>query len=313
MDDAPSWDLYRAFVAVLREGSLSAAARALGLTQPTLGRQVAALEEALGLPLFTRSQHGLTPTEAALELRPYAEALQASADALQRAASGGGSEIRGAVRVTASEVVGAEVLPPILARLRETHPGLTIELVLSNRQQDLLRRDADIAVRMVRPAQDALVARRIGAIELGLYGHRSYLDRHGLPLTIDDLRHHAVIGFDQETAVIRSLRAAGLPLSREMFALRTDNDLAAIAALRAGFGIGACQVGLARRDRTLVRVLAESFAFRLETWVAMHEDLRASRRCRVVFDALVAGMADYCAMASGVDGRTNQPVDAGAA
>src|SRR6185436_16477341 len=219
MEREPGWDLYRSFVAVLREGSLSAAARALGLTQPTLGRQVAALEAALGLPLFTRSQHGLMPTEAALELRPYAEALQASADALRRAASGGGSEIRGAVRVTASEVIGAEVLPPILARLREAHPGLTIELVLSNRQQDLLRRDADIAVRMVRPAQDALVARRIGEIELGLYGHISYVERHGVPLTIDDLGQHAVIGFDQETAVVRSLRAAGLPLSREMFAL----------------------------------------------------------------------------------------------
>jgi DNA-binding transcriptional LysR family regulator len=300
MDHAPSWDLYRSFVAVLREGSLSAAARALGLTQPTLGRQVAALEAALGLPLFTRSQHGLMPTEAALELRPYAEALQASADALRRAASGGGSEIRGAVRVTASEVIGAEVLPPILARLREAHPALTIELVLSNRQQDLLRRDADIAVRMVRPAQDALVARRIGEIELGLYGHISYVERHGVPQTLDDLGQHAVIGFDQETAVIRSLRAAGLPLSREMFALRTDNDLAGLAALRAGFGIGACQVGLARRDRTLVRVLTQAFAFSLETWVAMHEDLRASRRCRVVFDALVAGMTDYCATACDV-------------
>lgn len=196
----PGWDLYRSFLAVLREGSLSGAARALGLTQPTLGRHVEALEQTLGLALFTRSGHGLMPTEAALELRPHAEALAASAAALLRAASGRGAGTRGTVRITASEVVGAEVLPPILARLRREHPELVVELVLSNRTEDLLRRDADIAVRMVRPAQEALVARRLGVVELGLHAHQRYLDRCGAPAVLDDLRAHALIGFDRETA-----------------------------------------------------------------------------------------------------------------
>ncbi|HYZ64439.1 MAG TPA: LysR family transcriptional regulator [Acetobacteraceae bacterium] len=293
----PGWDLYRSFLAVLREGSLSGAARALGLTQPTIGRHIEALEQALGLPLFTRSGHGFAPTEAALELRPHAEALAASAAALLRAASGQGSGTRGVVRITASEVVGAEVLPPILARLQQEHRGLVIELVLSNRTEDLLRRDADIAVRMVRPVQEALVARRLGEIELGLHAHQHYLDRCGVPAILDDLRAHPLIGFDQENAFIRDLRARGIALHRGMFTLRTDSDLAQLAAIRTGCGIGVCQVGLAQRDAQLVRVLPTAFSVKLETWLAMHEDLRASRRCRVAYDALAAGLSDYIASA----------------
>ena len=189
------------------------------------------------------------------------------------------------------------MLPPILAELRSAHPRLVIELVLSNRTEDLLRRDADIAVRMVPPVQQALLARRIGDIALGLYAHRSYLDRHGTPVSLTELHEHALIGFDQETPSVRSLRSQGLALTREMFALRTDSDLAKVAAVRAGFGIGVCQVGLARRDPHLVRVLPDGFAHALETWVVMHEDLRATRSCRVVFDALAAGLRAYVASA----------------
>jgi len=155
------WELYRTFLGVLREGSLSGAARALGITQPTAGRHVAALEDALGTVLFTRSQTGLLPTEVALALRTHAEAMESTAASLERAASSQGEGVRGVVRVSASEVVCAEVLPPIVARLRETHPALKVELVSTNRVQDLLRREADIAVRMVRPRQEQLVARRI--------------------------------------------------------------------------------------------------------------------------------------------------------
>ncbi|MGB7479897.1 MAG: LysR substrate-binding domain-containing protein, partial [Burkholderiaceae bacterium] len=218
----------------------------------------------------------------------------ATAGALLRAAASHGDGVRGTVRITASEVVGVEVLPPILAALRQAHPELVIELALSNRIDDLLRRDADIAVRMLRPAQEALVARRIGVIELGLHARRDYLARHGTPSGWDDLRNgHALIGFDQETASIRSLRPKFGMLGRGDFALRADSDLAQLAAIRAGFGIGICQVGLARRDAALVRVLPQSFSLPLETWLAMHEDLRDSPRCRVVFAALGTGLADY--------------------
>ena len=289
---SPDWSLYRSFLSVLRTGSLSAAAREEGLTQPTVGRHVDSLEKALGVALFTRSQHGLSPTEAALELRPYAESLEATAAALVRAAVGRAGT-RGTVRVTASEVVGAEVLPSILAKLHEAHPELVIELVLSNRTEDLLRREADIAVRMVRPTQQALVVRHVGDVELGLHARRDYLERRGTPSNVADLRGHSLIGFDHENAFVRSVRERGFALERGMFALRSDSDLAQLAALRAGFGIGVCQVGLARRSADLVRLLPKSFSFKLEVWLAMHADLRSSARCRVVADALAAGLAAY--------------------
>ncbi len=291
----PGWDLYRSFLAVLREGSLSAAARSLGLTQPTLARHVAALESAVGRALFLRSQRGLEPTDAALALVPQAEALEATAAALWRTASGLGDAVRGTVRITASEVVGARLLPPILTELRARHPELIVELVLSNSVHNLLNRDADIAVRMVEPDQQALVVRRIGAISVGLHARRDYLERHGTPTGLEDLARHSLIGFDRETPVIRSMMRRVPAMAGLRYALRTDSDLAQLAAVEAGFGIGACQVPLARRIGGLVRVLPELVDLPLGVWVAMHEDLRTTPRCRAVFDALAAGLADWAA------------------
>lgn len=292
---SPDWALYRAFLAVVEAGSLSGAARGLGLTQPTVGRQIEALEQALGGPaLFTRSPSGLRPTEAALALRPHAEAMAAAAEALLRTASGAADQARGVVRVTTSQVMGAEVLPKILARFHEDHPAIAIELVLSDRQEDLLRRDADIAVRMARPTQAALTARRIGAVPVGLFAHRRYIERHGEPAALDQAGLSA-IGFDRNLEMLSALRALDIRLDREMFALRSNSDLAQMAALRAGFGVGACQYGIARRDPNLVPVLVDSFRFDLECWVAMHEDLKGSLRMRLMFDALVEELKDYVA------------------
>jgi DNA-binding transcriptional LysR family regulator len=291
----PDWTLYRTLLAVLEEGSLSGAARALGSTQPTVGRQLAALERALAQKLFTRSQSGLAPTEAALAIRPYAEALGATAAALRRAATGSGAEPRGRVRISASEIVGAEVLPPILATLRDAHPGLAIELMLSNRVHDLLHRDADIAVRMMRPTQNALLARRIGTVAIGLHAHRRYLERHGTPATPAALEGHALIGYDREPAYVRGLGRDKVPVRREMFALASDSDIAQLAAIRAGFGIGFCQVPLGRRDPDLRRLFAAQVDFGFEVWVVMHEDLGTVPRCRAAFDALVEGLLCYLA------------------
>lgn len=291
----PGWELYRTFLGVLEAGSQSGAARALGVAQPTVGRHIEALEQALGQVLFTRSPSGYLPTEAALALQPYAQALQAAAAALLRAAAGQGEGVRGTVRISASEVVGVELLPPILATLRREQPQLSIELSLSNQVEDLLRHEADIAVRMLRPTQEALLARRVGAIELGLHARADYLERSGTPQSLQALidEGHALIGFDRETAFIRSQRGVLGPVQRQHFALRADSDLAQLAAVRAGLGLGICQVPLARRDPALRRVLAQDFAPRLDTWVVMHEDLRASRPCKTVFDALVAGLDAY--------------------
>jgi len=289
------WELYRSFLGVLREGSLSGAARRLGITQPTVGRHVAALEKALGVALFTRSQTGLLPTEVALALQGHAEAMESTAAALERAATSQGEGVRGVVRVSASEVVGVEVLPPILAGLRERHPALKVELVSTNRMQDLLRREADIAVRMVRPKQEQLVARRIGAIELGFHAHRDYLARHGTPRRLEELAGHSIIGYDQLPAFARGAVRSLKGFEREAFSLRTDSDLAQLALIRAGAGIGVCQVGVAPPGGVLRRVLPRAFSLKLETWVTMHEDLRASPRCRAAFDALVEGLQRYAA------------------
>ena len=292
---SPDWDLYRTFLAVLNTGSLSSAARALDLSQPTVGRHVESLEEALGgQALFTRSPGGLQPTEAALALRLHAEAMEAAAQALIRTASGEAASLRGVVRVTASDIVGAEVLPPILTRFHETHPEVSVELVLSNRQEDRLRREADIAVRMARPTQAALTALRIGSAPVNLYAHRRYLERHGIPKSLTEAGHSA-IGFDRDLQTQRALENLQLPLSREFFAFRSDSDLAQLAALRAGFGIGACQRGIARRDPNLVPVLEDAFRFDMEIWIAMHEDLKTNRRMRAMFDALAEGLRSYLA------------------
>ena len=294
-DTEPNWEWYRSFVSVLETGSLSAAGRAMGLTQPTVGRHIDSLEA--GLKLFTRSFEGFAPTDAALELRPYAASLATTAAALRRVASSHGDGVRGTVRLTASEVVAVEVLPPILAALRRQHPALVIELVLSNAVDDLLRREADIAVRMVAPKQDALVAQRVGAIGLGLHAHERYLAEHGTPRSMAQLRRHTLIGFDTESPLVRKLQAHYPAFTRGAFGLRTDSDLAHLAAVRAGYGIGICQLPLGRRDPALVRVLPREFAPVMDTWVAMHEDLRDSARCAVTFAALAAGLREYMAAA----------------
>lgn len=283
------WDLYRTFLHVLNAQSLSGAARSLGLTQPTVGRHVFELESGLGLALFTRSQAGLQPTDAALQLRSQLEEMQHAAASIERSAHGHNA-VRGAVRISASEVVGVEILPTILAPLQTRFPELAIELVLSDAVQDLLGREVDIAVRMTQPQQDLLLAQRVGEVELGFYAHKDYLAARGEPKTLAELTGHSLIGFDKETPF---LRAAGIKLGgwrREEFAYRCDSNLAQMAMVRAGAGIGAYQVGLAVREMNLVRVLDREMNMTMTTWVTMHSDLRHSARCKTVFDVLVGGL-----------------------
>jgi DNA-binding transcriptional LysR family regulator len=294
MAQEPDWNLWRSFLAVMETGSLSAAARSLGLAQPTLGRHIEALQAALGgAPLFTRSPGGLRPTRAAEALAPQAQAMAAAARTLLRTASGEAQAVAGTIRLTASEIMAAEVLPPILTDFREAWPAVDLELVASNRLEDLLRRDVDIAVRMARPAQDALLARRIGAVPALFYAHRRYLQRHGEPQTLDDLRRHALIGYDRTRPMERATEMFDFPITPDLFALRTDSELTHLALLRAGFGVSAAQRRIAERDPNLVPILAEAFSFELEVWVVMHEDLRGDRRMRLLFDHLAEGLKAY--------------------
>jgi DNA-binding transcriptional LysR family regulator len=294
LDSGVDWERQRAFLAVMREGSLSAAARRLGVAQPTVRRRIEELEAEIGTPLFTRSPSGLLPTERAHMLNEHASAMAMAADAFVRAASGDAHDVAGTVRISASDVISVEVLPSILADLMRAHPALVIELSPSNRNEDLLRRQADVAVRMVAPQQEALVARRIGAVPLGLHAHPDYLACAGTPAGIGELTRHRLIGVESDSPVLRALQDKGFAIRREDFGFRSDFDLAQLAAIRAGLGIGICQTGLGVRDG-LVRLLPKALAFDLETWVVCHEDLRNVARVRAVFDALVAGLRAYIA------------------
>jgi DNA-binding transcriptional LysR family regulator len=286
------WDLFQSLHAVLEAGTLSAAARLRGLTQPTLGRHIETLEQRLGSPLFLRSPRGLQPTDLAIELKPHLHDMAAAASAAVRDASGSADSLTGSIRITASELVGAEVLPPILTDFREAHPGIVIELMMSDILDDLSRREADIAVRMAPPTQNALVAKKVGEVQLGFYAAPRYLDRHGAPGGMSDLEDHTIIGFDGPARSIKDLAGMAIPVSRETFDFRSDSDLAQLAVMRAGFGIGVCQPTIARRHG-LVRVMPNVVVFQLGVWIVMHENLRGSRRMRLMFDHLVEGVTAY--------------------
>jgi DNA-binding transcriptional LysR family regulator len=218
--------------------------------------------------------------------------MASAASALRRAASGEAQELRGSVRITASEAIGTEVLPGILAAFRELYPGIVVEVVVSNRTQDLLRREADIAIRNVRPAQGALITRKVGVLQVGLHAHPSYLKAHGEPHTVEQLRKHPLIGFDKEASMAPA--NAPIPVTRELFSFRCDDEIVQYAAVRAGFGLGVCQVALAKRDG-LVRVLPDDVAFHFGVWVVMHRDLKTHRRVRVMFDHLVRRLQKHIA------------------
>jgi DNA-binding transcriptional LysR family regulator len=294
---SPDWDLLQSLHAVLEAGSFSAAAKLRRLTQPTLGRHIDQLERQLGSPLFLRSPRGLQPTDLALSFQPHLTDMAAAAAAAARDASDAAGGETGVVRLTVSDNIGAEVLPPMLARFREAHPGIDVELVLSNRNEDLSRRDADIAVRMARPTQNSLVAKKVGVLELGFHATPEYLERYGTPVTIADLRNHALIGRDRDVPDLSgspAIAASGLLYGRDLFSLRTDNDLAQLAAIRAGYGIGVCQLQIGRRYG-FHRVLADDFRMMLEVWICMHETLRSSARMRLMFDHLAKELGAYAA------------------
>lgn len=305
--DHISWDHYRTFLAVLETGSLSGAARSLGLTQPTAGRHVEALEEAFGAPLFLRTPQGLLPTEKALAMKGHARSMSAMSAALARIASGDMEEVRGTVRISASEVIAVETLPAILAKLHDANPALEIELSASDAVEDLLQQEADIAIRMVRPSQSALLSRRIGKITLGFHAHRRYLDRHGIPASLAELPNHRLIGFDRQLAYIRDILKERPDLAGIGFDFRADSNLVQLAAIRAGLGIGMCQHAFAARDPELVEVLPGTLEIALETFVVMHENLKTVPRFRATFDALVQGLDDWMRLPKQISPRETQP------
>ncbi|MEO9077869.1 MAG: LysR family transcriptional regulator [Rhodanobacter sp.] len=293
MSNLISWDHQRAFLAVLEEGSLSAAARRLGVSQPTVRGWIAALENALNTTLFTRSVSGLTPTENARALVESARAMALASEVFLRTATASPGEIAGAVRLSVSETMGIEVIPSMLAALKVKHPRITIELAVTNKSADLLGQEVDIAVRNFSPQQDALVAKKVGAVPVGFFASTDYLDRRGWPQTMDDLAEHDIIGPDRHPND-RQLGSATMPgLSAACYVLRTDSHPARIAAARAGLGITVAQVPIGTRDSRLRRVLPEATVMTLDVWIATHEDLRNVAKIRAVFDHLVSTFTDF--------------------
>jgi len=288
MNNNFDWSLIRSFLAALDHGSLLGAARALGATQPTLGRHIAELETELGVVLFERTGRGLLPTETALRLAESARAMEDGANQLARSVSGAQKSVSGTVRITASQPVACFVMPPVLAQMRAALPEVQVELVSSNEVSNLLRREADIALRMVQPDQSTLVAKRIGKVTLGVYAHRDYLRRRGTPRQVADLLGHELIGNDRDQTLLRGFASFGYPVPREAFAFRTDDLIAYWEAVRAGLGVGFLADYLARGDNRLAPLLPMLKIPPLPIWLTVHREIRTSPRIRAVYDFLAA-------------------------
>jgi DNA-binding transcriptional LysR family regulator len=280
------WSLVRSFLAVLEKGSLLAASRDLQLSQPTIGRHVAELESQLGLVLFDRNGRGLLPTEAAYHLADSARIMQSGADQLARNVMGADLGASGTVRITASQPVSCYVLPPLLAQMRLSLPDVQVELVASNEVSNLLRREADIAVRMVQPQQASIIARRVGKVTLRACAHQDYLRRRGVPRQPSDLLAHDLIGGDRNDDTLKGFAAQGLVVGREQFAFRADDLIVVWQAVRAGLGVGFVSEHLIRSDPAVIPVLPKLKIEPLPVWLAVHKEIRTSKRIRAVYDFL---------------------------
>ena len=281
-----NWALIRSFLAALDRGSQMAAARALATTQPTVGRHIAELETQLGVLLFERTGRGLVPTEHAQRLAGAARAMAGAADQLARQASGAQQEVRGSVRISASQPVTCVLLPPVLLQMRQALPDIQIELVSSNAVSNLLQREADIALRMVRPDQASLLCKRVGQVAIGTYAHRDYLRRRGTPRVPEDLFQHDLVGDDRNTDIVRGFAAMGYGVGREQFAVRTDDLNAYQALVDASLGVGFLPRYVARRNPDLVSLLPMLPIPPLPVWLAVHREIRSNPRIRKVWDFL---------------------------
>ena len=286
MNSLFDWSLVRSFLAVLEKGSLLAASRDLQLSQPTIGRHVAELESQLGLVLFDRNGRGLLPTEAAYHLAESARIMQSGADQLARNVMGADLGASGTVRITASQPVSCYVLPPLLAQMRLSLPDVQVELVASNEVSNLLRREADIAVRMVQPQQASIIARRVGKVTLRACAHQDYLRRRGVPRQPNDLLAHDLIGGDRNDDTLKGFAAQGLVVGREQFAFRADDLIVVWQAVRAGLGVGFVSEYLIRSDSAVIPVLPKLKIEPLPVWLAVHKEIRTSKRIRAVYDFL---------------------------
>lgn len=280
------WSSVQSFTAVAEHGSLSAAARALDSSQPTLSRHISALEAQIGARLFERSRGGMDLTQAGLDLMEHATQMADAAARFSVVSEGQSVDLGGTVRITASQIVATYLLPNVLAKLRQAHPEITIELVASDTSENLLRREADIALRMYRPKQLDVISKHIGDLDIGAYASHDYIVRRGMPGEIEDYHNHDVIGYDRSPLIIDGMQAAGLEVTPAFFAFRCDDQVVCWQMVLAGCGIGFGQFGMGDADSRVQRLTGDEPVASLPIWLTAHSELRTNAKVRRVFDWL---------------------------
>jgi len=288
--DQVDWNQLKAFLETAETGSLSAAARKLGLTQPTLSRQVAAIERGLGVTLFERVGKAMALTPTGMDLLEHARAMGAAAEALGLAASGRSQAVGGVVSISASDGVAAWMLPPLVRQLREQEPGIAVEVISSNALSDLMRREADIAIRHVKPDQPELIARLVRETTASFYASEKWVQAHGHPRSAADAATLPFVGSDRLGRYLGYLQNHGLPLTEANFSCFADHSVAHWALVQQGMGIGAMMDDIAFDTPGIVRVLDDVPPVRFPIWLVTHRELRTARRIRVVFEALAQGL-----------------------
>ncbi len=293
--ESPDWSLLQSFLAVAETGSLSAAARRLGTSQPTIGRHIQALESQLGASLFNRQPKGMALSDAGVRLLGPAREMHDAANRLSLSAVGEGEGMQGTVRVTASVFVAHHHLPGILAKVRKQHPEIALEIVASDTSENLLFREADIAVRMYRPQQLDMVSKHIGDIALGIFASPDYLSRRGTPTNFEDYMGHELIGYDRNDDMIRGMRALGLDVSRDAFPVRCDHHAVLWELVAAGMGLGIAQRSVGDNDLRVVSVMDDAPLPGLPVWLTTHPAIRRVPRVDLVWNALAEGLTPILA------------------
>ena len=286
------WSSLRDFIAVAEIGSLSGAAKRLQVSQPTLSRRIAGLETQLKGQLFQRTPKGLLLTEAGESVLAGARRVEEEALAIERQADAAQQTLTGTVRISATEGLGAVWLPEKIAEFHEIYPGVCVEVLVDNRAVNLVRREADIAIRLFRPQQPDLIAKRVGELAWGMYAANSYVARHGKPDTTSDLKEHYLVGFDEAVAQHPELQRLETRFTKERIIHRSSSFIGQLNATLMGIGLGMLECFLADRQPTLQRVLSSEFDYRVEAWLVTHSDMRRSARIRAVYDFIAEAFAE---------------------
>lgn len=289
------WALLQSFAAVGAHGSLSAAARATGASQPTLSRHISTLEQRLGERLFDRATSGVELTAVGLGLLHHAQKMADAAAHISIAADGLTESLAGSVRITASQIVATLILPNILTDFRALEPEIDLEIVASDQTDNLLLREADIAVRMYQPTQQDVFTKKVGDLKMGMYAAKYYLDRHGRPETLMSILDHDVIGYDRSTQIIDGFKQAGVEVDRDFFAFRCDDQVVCWQMVTAGYGIGFNQIQIGDGDPRVERLQAAGSVGQLPVWLTAHVELKTNPRVRRVFDFLSERLSIACA------------------